>query len=126
MCRNNSSDNRPYVQRRSFNLCVAGDTQVDIMTGGKYYKVNIDELDNILEKVDEVLVKSFDTETRLIEYKKITAFAQTNPKAKVIKITDEETGLSITCTPDHQVWTENRGYIMAKDLTKNDILQIKK
>ena len=110
----------------SSNLCVAGDTQVDIMTGGKYYKVNIDELDNILEKVDEVLVKSFDTETRLIEYKKITAFAQTNPKAKVIKITDEETGLSITCTPDHQVWTENRGYIMAKDLTKNDILQIKK
>ena len=108
----------------SSNLCVSGGTKIMIEAGNRYYQININELDMILEKYDEVRVQSFNTETKLIEYKKIIAFAQTNPKAKVMKITDEATGLSITCTPDHKVWTENRGYITAKDLREEDILRI--
>ena len=45
-------------------------------------------------------------------------------KAKVMKITDDRSGKSIICTPEHQVWTENRGYVMAKDLITEDILKI--
>ena len=48
-----------------------------------------------------------------------------NSSAEVLKITDEETGKSITCTPEHRIYTKNRGYILAKDLVEDDILEIK-
>ena len=47
-----------------------------------------------------------------------------NESAEVLKITDEETGKSITCTPEHQIFTKNRGYVLAKDLVEDDILEI--
>jgi intein/homing endonuclease len=46
-----------------------------------------------------------------------------NEDAETIKITDE-LGNSIICTPEHKVWTENRGYVMAKDLLEVDSLKI--
>ena len=45
----------------------------------------------------------------------------TSTDAETIKITDEN-GNYIICTNDHQIWTENRGYIRAIDLKENDIL----
>ena len=41
-----------------------------------------------------------------------------------MKITDEESGKSIVVTPDHKVYTKNRGYVMAKHLKETDILNI--
>lgn len=109
---NESSMLNRYVN--SSNLCLAGDTIVQTRDGDK-------ELKDI--KIgDEVM--SFDTVKRIQEYKTVTDFAMTSPKAKVMKITDEETGKSIVCTPEHQVWTENRGYVMAKDLNESDVLNI--
>ena len=37
--------------------------------------------------------------------------------AEVIKIINDN-GDSIECTPEHKIWTENRGYVVAKDLKK--------
>jgi len=48
-----------------------------------------------------------------------------NPKSKVLKITDSETGKSIVCTPDHKIYTKNRGYVIASELNTDDILEIK-
>jgi len=97
------------------NLCLAGDTIIETENGSK--------------KIEDViigeLVKSFNTETKEVEYKEITNFAMTNPKARVMKITDEKTGNFIKCTEFHKVWTENRGYVLAKDLVPDDILNIK-
>ena len=42
----------------------------------------------------------------------------------LMKITDDSTGNFIKCTPSHKIYTENRGYVMAKDLTASDILNI--
>jgi len=39
-------------------------------------------------------------------------------------ITDSATGKSIKCTPDHKVYTQNRGYVEAKDLKQEDVLVI--
>jgi intein/homing endonuclease len=63
------------------------------------------------------------TETKEISFKEVTAFAMTSPKAKVMRITDTESGKQIVCTPDHKIWTENRGYVMAKDLNETDVLK---
>ena len=69
-------------------------------------------------------VLSYDPNIEMTVTKPITAFAQTSPKAKVMKITDEESGKSIVVTPDHKVYTKNRGYVMAKHLKETDILDI--
>jgi len=76
------------------------------------------------EDVSQIEVLSYNTETNKEEWKPITAFAETSPKAKVMKITDEESRKSIVVTPEHKVFTKNRGYVMAKDLTETDELVI--
>jgi intein/homing endonuclease len=108
------------------NLCLAGDTLVDIKLNGKELRVSMIELNGIytLGGWDTLEVKSYNTDTKETEYKTVIASAQTNPKAKVMRITDTNTGKSIRCTPDHQIFTENRGYVMAKDLKEDDILVI--
>ena len=76
------------------------------------------------EDVPQIEVLSYNTETNQEEWKPITAFAETSPKAKVMRITDEESGKSIVVTPEHKVFTKNRGYVMAKDLIETDELVI--
>jgi ribonucleoside-diphosphate reductase alpha chain len=76
------------------------------------------------EDVPEIEVLSYNTETNQQEWKSITDFVETSPKAKVMKITDEESGKSIVVTPEHKVFTKNRGYVMAKELVETDELVI--
>lgn len=97
----------------SSNLCLAGDTEVLTKDGVK-------ELKNV-EIGDEVYSRNI--ETGRDEFKTVTDQALMNKSARVMKITDE-TGKFITCTPDHKVWTENRGYVLAKNLTESDVLKI--
>lgn len=109
------------------NLCVAPWTEVDIKLNGGDMRVPIIAVDAFfhLGGYKTLEIKSFNTETGTVEYKPIVASAKTSPKAKVMKITDEATGKSITCTPDHKIYTTNRGYVMAKDLKEDDELLIK-
>ena len=120
------------------NLCVAGDTKIEIryvkpqyddvgeVCGEELFDENIQikELEPYIGNDNGVEVLSYDVETGEKKWKPITAFAETSPKAKVMRITDEESGKSIVVTPEHQVFTKNRGYVMAKDLTENDELVI--
>jgi len=89
--------------------------------GIMYYKVSDNDP---CEDVPQIEVLSYNTQSNQQEWKPITAFAETSPKAKVMKITDEESGKSIVVTPEHKVSTKNRGYVMAKDLTETDELVI--
>jgi len=89
--------------------------------GIMYYKVSDNDP---CEDVPQIEVLSYNTETNQQEWKPITAFAETSPKVKVMRITDEESGKSIVVTPEHKVFTKNRGYVMAKDLTETDELMI--
>ena len=41
-----------------------------------------------------------------------------------MRITDEESGKSVVVTPEHKVFTKNRGDVMAKDLVETDELVI--
>lgn len=105
----------------STNLCcVAGDTQVTIKQREKILTVPIKEL--VGRKGVEVL--SYNITTKQSEFKPVTAAMQTKPSAKVLRITDTETGKQLVCTPDHRVWTENRGYVEAGALKANDRLLI--
>lgn len=70
----------------------------------------------------EIFIKSKDIESSEIEYRKLIGSMLTNESADLIKITDEDSGKFIECTEDHLIFTKNRGYIFAKDLNENDIL----
>ena len=126
------------------NLCVAGDTKIRIKypesVGDQYStwywnvlekEIKIEDLEDyiIMRKCEmydsnapQIEVLSYDIETGEQRWAPITAFAETSPKAKVMRITDEESGKSIVVTPEHKVFTKNRGYVMAKDLNPNDQL----
>jgi ribonucleoside-diphosphate reductase alpha chain len=122
------------------NLCIAGDTWISIRhdlnnysdesissdTVDKTTDIQIKDLEQFSNNlfVNNLKVLSYNIETGKEEWAPITAFAQTSPKAKVMKITDEESGKSIVLTPEHKVFTKNRGYVMAKDLTETDELVI--
>lgn len=111
------------------NLCLTGDTRINIKgdINGEL-QVSMEGLNNYLGKNDDVenwKVLSYNTETKISEWKKITKSAQMSISTKIMNITDENTGKSIKCTPDHQIFTKNRGYVCAKDLTENDILLLK-
>ena len=126
------------------NLCVSGDTKIRIKypesVGDQYgvwywnvleKEIQIEDLEDYIimrqcemydSNAPQIEVLSYNTETNQQEWKPITDFAETSPKAKVMKITDEESGKSIVVTPEHQVFTKNRGYVMAKNLTETDEL----
>ncbi len=126
------------------NLCVSGDTKIEvrIITAKEVdgnststyrlppFKIEIQQLEEFIQEglpLECVEVLSYDVDgdpSKALDYHKITAFAQTSPKAKVMKITDEESGKSIVVTPDHKVYTKNRGYVMAKHLKETDTLNI--
>lgn len=55
-------------------------------------------------------------------FQKVTAAAQTGSTKEMIRITDEKTGKVVECTPDHQIFTKNRGWVLAKDLNEDDEL----
>ena len=125
------------------NLCVSGDTKIktrvvtyidngDGTNDVRYGSVNETTMIGLEQFIkagllfnwQRVEVLSYDIETNQQKWKSITAFAETSPKTKVMKITDEETGKSIVVTPEHKVFTKNRGYVMAKDLVETDELVI--
>ena len=128
------------------NLCVAGDSKIRIKypesVGDQYStwywnvlekEIKIEDLEDYVimrqcemydSNAPQIEVLSYNIESNQEEWKPITAFAETSPKAKVMRITDEESGKSIVVTPEHQVFTKNRGYVMAKDLIETDELVI--
>lgn len=122
---NEKSNQKNMGVIHSSNLCVAGDTLITTKYHGKEVKMRISEVVKNFNKDHELEVLSYNISNGELEYKKITNAALMNESAEVLKITDEETGKSITCTPEHQIYTKNRGYVLAKDLVEDDILEIK-
>lgn len=104
------------------NLCLAGDTKIDaIVDGEPLFGTTIANLVDIIPN-HEVRVLSKNISTGAVSYKPVYAGAMMNSSAEVMRIEDEETGKFIECTPEHKVYTKNRGYVMAQDLNEDDIL----
>lgn len=106
------------------NLCLTGDTKVDIRVKEKDYTVSLKELETIFNDNDEVLIKSKNIDTDIVEYKKITDWMLTAKDAELFEIEDEDTGKIIRCTANHKIYTKNRGYVEAQHLLETDILDI--
>ena len=108
------------------NLCITGDAIINVhnVDTGDTLLVNIKKYVEELHYNGNWEVWSYNIDTNTFEWKKIINAALTNPNAELLEIEDEDTGKIIRCTPEHKIYTKNRGYVMAKDLVETDELVI--
>jgi ribonucleoside-diphosphate reductase alpha chain len=123
----------------TYNPCVTGDTMVkvkdhditengEIIGKGVEYELPIEELKRrYIEFKDRgghlydymPLALSYNVQTGVSEYKQILWAEKTRINSEVIKIVLDN-GKTLKCTPDHKIFTRNRGYVEAKDLIDED------
>lgn len=118
------------------NPCVTGDAVLrvkdhDVIENNELIAVGIEYTMTMKDLVDlynetgsspQVLSKNLTTGK--LEYKNILWADLTRTQAEVLEITCEKTGKSVKVTPDHKIWTKNRGWIEARDLVEEDELDI--
>ena len=89
-------------------FCFVEGTEVDTKEG----KIKIEEIK------PETEVYSYNINSNLIEYNKVLNTFKRHYKGKIIKIYIGN--YVISCTPEHHIYTQNRGYVEAKDLQYDD------
>lgn len=109
------------------NPCISGDAIITVcdhgINGGLGvpYKIPMKMLVDVCNGQEMLpCALSLNTETGQKEWKQITAAAMTRKNTEVIKVTFN--GKSVVCTPDHKIYTTNRGWVEAKDLEATDEL----
>lgn len=106
------------------NLCVTGDAKICVSknpNGNDSWVLELQELSEVGWEDLYVLSRGHNGSQL---WKRILDFAQTSAAAQVMKITDLESGLTIKCTPDHIIFTKNRGEVKAADLNEKDQLEL--
>ncbi len=110
----------------TLNPCVTGDTLVSVKEKDEdeVKQITIKEIVDRYEDGDEMpLAMSFNKKTKEIEFGEISNAWLSKENAEVFEIETED-GQILKCTPDHKIWTENRGYVEAQHLTEDDMLVI--
>jgi ribonucleotide reductase alpha subunit len=104
------------------NLCCL--TEESILTiereSGNIENLTIKEVVELIESSEQLKVKTQNG------FSNILTGALTRKNTEILEIVDEELGVNIRCTPDHLIFTENRGYVRADELMFNDILKTNK
>jgi intein/homing endonuclease len=97
---------------------------VHAIVDGVDMTIRIDELNELFHEGKSIKVLSKNLDSGEISYQSVTASAKTGENRKLLKITDSVSGKSIKVTPNHKVWTKNRGWVEAGNLTADDELDI--
>lgn len=116
------------------NPCLTGDSIIrvkdenvvfseteDVYGEGVSYDIPLKMLVDRVNSGEKVQALSYNEKTKELEWKVITAAALTRKMTDVIKI-QLVNGEELKCTPDHKIFTDNRGWVEAKDLTEEDEL----
>jgi intein/homing endonuclease len=105
-----------------FNPCVTADTVIQT-TDGNYPITNII---NRLNAGEQIKVINVNTSTNEIENDNVVDAKLTQKNVQILSLTFEENGATHTlkCTPNHEIYTTNRGYVAAKDLSADDNIVI--
>jgi ribonucleoside-diphosphate reductase alpha chain len=124
----NANNNSPFIQRMKMsNLCLDIETSfvnsVEI-DGVLYERMQLSELIEIFNSGKNIKVLSKNLDNGEMEFKQVEKAWITKEDADVMEIEDVDTGFKIICTPDHLIFTKNRGWIEAQNLDENDILDL--
>jgi ribonucleoside-diphosphate reductase alpha chain len=125
----NVNSNKPQAYKdkdmkiHASNMCLRGDS---VMTVWFPFEETPQKMEiETFCKLWEMGVGRYGTKVKTERgFQKVTAAAQTGSTKEMIRITDDKTGKVIECTPDHKIFTQNRGWVEAKDLTEEDELLI--
>ena len=101
---------------KSTNPCLTSDSMIMTDNGEISIKEIVDNFD-----VNKYKVLTYNEKTKETEYNFVADALLSKRNANIIEL-ELEDGNTIKLTPDHKVFTENRGWIEASMLTKNDIL----
>jgi len=117
----NGKDNKDH-RVAGGNPCVVGDTIIQTNTG----KLTMIDIVNRVENNEKIKVLTFNENTLLLEFNIVTNAWLSRKDEVVITLKIEEDGIiyKLTCTSDHKIYTINRGYVEAKDLTEDDDIKI--
>jgi ribonucleoside-triphosphate reductase (thioredoxin) len=103
--------------------CVPGGTLVTTKENGV---ISISDAVDKFRDNAEMHVLAYDEDKAEAVFSRVEAAQATRPNAELLEL-DVETDAGIRTlrlTPDHQVFTENRGYVRADELTDEDVLVI--
>ena len=111
------------LTNKGSNLCLVGDTMIEIKENAVSTPVVI-RLDEFIEKFQlgyytNPLVKTHNGSD--VCWSIVSDAAKTTDATELYEI-ETPNGKIIRCTADHQIFTKNRGYVMAKDLVETDEL----
>lgn len=108
-----------YMRGRTFNNCVPADHVVVLANGAK---IRMDALLEGFNQGEKFEVLTMNTHTGAEEVKPIqAAFVQPNQHKRLVVVTLEG-GAVIRATPDHKLYTTNRGYVAVNELNMLDEL----
>lgn len=115
----NYSPDGVYEQFRgsSTNPCLTGDSFIKTKNGD----IPIKDVVELVNNGDIIEVLTFNEETKELEYEEVESGSLTKKNANIIEIECED-GTTLKLTPDHKVFTENRGWVEAANLTDSDVL----
>lgn len=99
------------------NPCLTGDSLVTTDKG----QITFIELTERYNSGEKFKALTFNTKTKALEWEDIVFADKTRTDANVIEL-ELEDGSIVKLTPDHEVYTENRGYVKAAQLSEDDIL----
>jgi len=124
----NVNTNSPFIERlKMSNLCLDIETSfvnsVEI-DGVLYEKMQLSELIEMFNNGKNIKVLSKNLDSNEMEFKHVEKAWITKEDADVMEIEDIDTGFKIICTPDHLIFTKNRGWIEAQNLDESDILDL--
>jgi hypothetical protein len=115
------------------NPCITGDALItvrdhdiisdgEVVAEGGVYQIPLKQLVELYETTTlPPMVLSYNTELKQLEWDVLDNAALTREKTSIIELT-LDTGETLKLTPDHKVFTENRGWVEAAQLTEEDIL----
>jgi ribonucleoside-diphosphate reductase alpha chain len=99
----------------STNPCLRGDTMVSTTDGD----ITIFDLIEKFESGEKITIKTFNIDTNMVEIETVVNALMTSSNRELLELAFDD-GKIIRLTPDHKVYTKNRGYVEAKDLTEYD------
>lgn len=97
------------------NPCISKDTLISTPQG----EIRVEDLVNNREKYKEIY--SYNVENKVVQVDIIENVFLTREKANIIEL-ELENGEKIKLTPEHKVFTKNRGWVEAIQLTEEDVL----
>lgn len=113
---NNSVNEFDMIVVDEVHKCLHKDTLISTNIGDL-------KISDIVDNKIKCKVKSYNTKTNKIEYQDILDYYNNGYSDQLLRLTFIDSSgnkISIECTPDHKIYTQNRGYVRAGDLVDSD------